>query len=362
MPPKVSIIIPVYNVERYLRQCLDSAMNQTLRDIEIICVDDGSTDGSGAILDEYAAKDGRFRIINQENRGLAGARNTGLRHFTGEYLIFLDSDDYWELDTCEKLLKKAESAGADMVQFRYDSFGESTFYKPEMVEVGDISSPVDKIRMNHLVPNVWLYLFRGDFLRENKLQFHEELLFEDVPFTFRSRFLANKIVCLPRVFYHYRIGTGYSTHKSSDQNYLRYAKAFNGMIEDLKTSGASSEVLRIVTLRKLNEVYFAWTVKRSIRRAFTRQIRDDLLPEELALIFETSELPLKKRLFYRAVAGGSFQGLIYGIRFRMLCAWDWFVERLYYRSSLSAEHAEERAWLQNLVKSHEDFLARQEEK
>ncbi|MCR5164822.1 MAG: glycosyltransferase [Thermoguttaceae bacterium] len=359
--PKISVIIPVYNVENYLRECLDSVVNQTFGDLEILCINDGSTDAGPAILEEYARKDARIRIINQENRGLAGARNTGLRHFTGEYLIFLDSDDYWELETCEKLLKKAESTGADMVQFRYDSFGESTFYKPEMVEVGDVSSPVDKIRMDHLVPNVWLYLFRGDFLRKNELQFHEELLFEDVPFTRRSRFLANKIVCLPRVFYHYRLGTGYSTHKSSDRNYLRYAKAFNGMIEDLKTSGASPEVLRIVTLRKLNEVYFAWTVKKSIRGAFTRQIREDLLPEERALIFETSELPLKKRLFYRAVAGGAFQRLIYGLRFRLLCAWDWFVERLYYRSSLSAEHAEERAWLRDLVKSLEDFLARQEE-
>ena len=179
-PPKISVIIPVYNVEKYLRECLDSVVNQTFRNLEILCINDGSTDGSPAILDEYARKDDRIRIINQENRGLAGARNTGLKYFTGEYLIFLDSDDYWELETCEKLLKKAESTGADMVQFRYDSFGESTFYKPEMVEVGDVSSPVDKIRMNHLVPNVWLYLFRGDFLRENSLRFHEKWFFEDI--------------------------------------------------------------------------------------------------------------------------------------------------------------------------------------
>ena len=101
MPPKVSIIIPVYNVERYLRQCLDSAMNQTLRDIEIICVDDGSTDGSGRILDEYASVDSRFVIVHQANGGLSDARNSGITRATGDFIVFLDSDDFCEVTLCE---------------------------------------------------------------------------------------------------------------------------------------------------------------------------------------------------------------------------------------------------------------------
>ena len=88
--PKVSVIIPVYNVEKYLRACLDSVVNQTFRDIEIICVDDGSTDGSGAILDEYAAKDSRMRVIRQANAGAGAARNAGLDVATGEYVFFAD--------------------------------------------------------------------------------------------------------------------------------------------------------------------------------------------------------------------------------------------------------------------------------
>ena len=93
---KVSVIIPVYNVEPYLKQCMDSVVGQTLKDIEIICVDDGSTDGSLDILREYAAEDNRIQIIEQKNAGAGAARNNGMRHATGKYLSFLDSDDFFE--------------------------------------------------------------------------------------------------------------------------------------------------------------------------------------------------------------------------------------------------------------------------
>ena len=101
--PKVSVIIPVYNVEQYLRNCLDSVINQTLKDIEIICVDDGSPDNCGAILDEYASKDNRIKVIHQENKGVAVARNRGLDIASGEYISFLDPDDMIDLNFYEIL-------------------------------------------------------------------------------------------------------------------------------------------------------------------------------------------------------------------------------------------------------------------
>ena len=362
-PPKISVIIPVYNVEKYLRECLDSVVNQTFGELEVLCINDGSTDGSPAILDEYARKDARVRVIHQENQGQAAARNRGLAEARGEFVLFLDSDDFWAPDLCEKVLKKAESAGADLVQFQFQAFGETSFpFEPEPMDCRTLTTPEEKIRMDHIVPCVWAYAYRRAFLNDHALRFPEHFDFEDVPFIWLCRFRANRIDVLASRFYHYRLGTGYSTSRKSEEKFLRLPAAYNRMIEDLKSAGASPEVLRIVTLRKLNEVYFAWTVKKSIRGAFARQIRDDLLPEERALISQPKELPLKKRLFYRAAAAGAFQRLIYGFRFRLLCAWDWFVERLYYRSSLSAEHAEERAWLRNLIKNHEEFLARQEEK
>ena len=100
---KISIIVPVYNTEPYLEQCLDSIINQTLEDIEIICVNDGSTDNSLSVLEEYASKDNRIKIINQENEGPGFARNNGLKSVNGEYVLFVDSDDWIELNTCEAL-------------------------------------------------------------------------------------------------------------------------------------------------------------------------------------------------------------------------------------------------------------------
>ena len=112
--PKVSVIIPVYNVEEYLRECLDSVVNQTLKDIEIICVNDGSTDNSLAILEEYAAKDERLRVFTQENQGQSVARNLAMEKARGEYIGFVDSDDWIDLDFYEKLYRAAVKAQADI--------------------------------------------------------------------------------------------------------------------------------------------------------------------------------------------------------------------------------------------------------
>ena len=105
--PLVSVIVPVYNVEKYLEECLDSIINQTLEDIEIICVNDGSTDNSLKILKKYAKKDNRIKIINQKNCGLGCARNSGLNQSQGDYIFFLDSDDYLNPNILEKLYPKA---------------------------------------------------------------------------------------------------------------------------------------------------------------------------------------------------------------------------------------------------------------
>ena len=115
---KVSVIVPVYNVEKYLKDCLNSVINQTLEDIEIICVNDGSTDNSLAILEDYAKKDSRIKIINQKNKGLSGARNTGMKHVQGEYILFLDSDDWLKEDALSELYWSHLDDNLDMLFFQ----------------------------------------------------------------------------------------------------------------------------------------------------------------------------------------------------------------------------------------------------
>ena len=120
--PQVSVVIPVYNIEAHLRQCLDSVAGQTLSDLEVVCVDDGSTDASPAILEEYAQKDPRFQVIRQANAGPGAARNRGMERSSGRYLIFLDSDDWFEPDFLERMTARAEETGADVTICRADEF------------------------------------------------------------------------------------------------------------------------------------------------------------------------------------------------------------------------------------------------
>lgn len=117
--PLISIIIPVYNVERYLNKCLDSIINQTYKNLEIVLVDDGSTDRSGLICDDYAAKDNRVIVLHKENSGVSEARNIGLKHSTGEFIGFVDGDDYVDRQMYELLLERLESDNSDMAACNY---------------------------------------------------------------------------------------------------------------------------------------------------------------------------------------------------------------------------------------------------
>ena len=126
---KVSIIVPVYNVEEYLPQCLDSLVNQTLQDIEIICINDGSTDSSGKILDNYAQKDNRIKVITKENEGQGVARNLAMDHANGEYIMFCDPDDWFELSACEDAYNQISKNDNDIVFFNYfDYFDNSILH------------------------------------------------------------------------------------------------------------------------------------------------------------------------------------------------------------------------------------------
>lgn len=124
MNHKVSVILPVYNGEKYLKQCLDSICSQTLKEIEILCVDDGSTDHTAEILADYAKKDERIRVIHQANAGAGAARNNGLRQASGEYLSFLDADDFFEPDMLERAYAKAKEEDAQIVVFASDQYRE----------------------------------------------------------------------------------------------------------------------------------------------------------------------------------------------------------------------------------------------
>ena len=182
---KVSVIIPVYNVEEYLRECLDSVINQTLKDIEIICVNDYSTDNSLSILEEYAKNDSRIKIIKHDkNKGLGPARNTGINNANSEYIFFLDSDDYLKLDIIEKLHNKIIESNSDIVFSQMIAFTELTDKKivkrvNKLNEYLDTSLQKDfQVTTDNFVDTIdnincvaWGKLYSKNFLLRNKIFF-----------------------------------------------------------------------------------------------------------------------------------------------------------------------------------------------
>ena len=141
MAPKISIIIPMYGVEKYLRRCLDSVQNQTFKDWQAICVDDGSPDKSGEIAEEYASRDKRFIVVHKENGGLSDARNFGMPYAKGEYIMYLDSDDFIHPQTMEIAYSLAQKNNSDIVSFTYDRF-----YRPQLMVYHKLGLDTDSVR------------------------------------------------------------------------------------------------------------------------------------------------------------------------------------------------------------------------
>lgn len=233
---KVSVIIPIYNKEKYLKQCLDSVVNQTLRNIEIILVNDGSADNSKKICEEYVAKDKRIILINQENSGAATARQKGLDIAKGEYIYFIDADDHIEPDLCERVYSEAEKTGADIVLFnciehKSENGKEKLVYKEKFLENGlyNRQDIIDKILPRTLSEYdngkwtglirwcLWLRFFKNSLIKDNNISFISKFRrCQDLQFTFECTIHAQS---------YYYIGDAYLYH----QNYVEdsLSKGYN---------------------------------------------------------------------------------------------------------------------------------------
>ena len=205
--PKISIIVPCYNAEKYLPKCLDSLINQTLKDIEIICVNDGSTDGSLSVLKDYAKKDSRIVIIDKENSGPSSCRNIGIEKATGEFIQFVDSDDWIEPETCEVCYQKAIEHNVDMVSFNATTVNAKKttplcYYntkEEKLVHWQDMVSLVFKSPFHS-----WHFLFKKDFLIKHQIKYPEHIvLCEDVIFISTCWLKVKKALLLPNLFYNY---------------------------------------------------------------------------------------------------------------------------------------------------------------
>lgn len=210
--PKVSVIIPVYNAEKYLNKCLESLINQTLSDIEIICINDGSTDNSLKILQEYAQKDSRIRIIDKKNEGQGKARNLGIELANGEYLAFVDSDDWCELNMYEELYITAKNNDADLVECSFKIYNDSlnAIYNGIGLDGAKFDKSFhwtelkDKTLLFENIPAPWNKLCRTKIVKSENIRFGTTQFAEDVFFSLRIRILASKTVFINKELYVYR--------------------------------------------------------------------------------------------------------------------------------------------------------------
>lgn len=232
---KVSIIVPVYNVEDYLEECLESLINQSLKEIEIICVNDGSTDNSLKILNKYKELDNRIKVISQDNQGLSASRNNGLSFATGEYVLFVDSDDWIDLNACEYLYNKSKSKNLDVAYFLIKNYDDESkeFYDEDYFNLASLPHSFDNTVFNHrdikeyifpLSVQVGQKFYKRSLIKD--LKFIEGIFFEDNPYQWEVLLSAERISVFRKHFYFYRKRKG-SITSNFDEKFFDTIKVIN---------------------------------------------------------------------------------------------------------------------------------------
>lgn len=224
--PKISLLVPIYNVEKYLRQCLQSAKDQTLRDIEIICINDGSTDSSREIIGEFMAEDDRFKVIDKPNSGYGASMNQGLDAATGEYIGILESDDFLDAEALETMYGAAKANNAEVVKCDFYFYWSEPEERNERFgfvteKTAGVVNPYEFTDVFYLKPSIWSAIYNRDFLEQNDIRFLETpgASFQDSSFNFKVWACADRIALLDKAYIHYRQDNESSSVNSSAKAY-----------------------------------------------------------------------------------------------------------------------------------------------
>ena len=262
--PQLSVIMPVYNVERFLEEALDSVINQSFRDYEIIAVNDGSTDQSGEILENYALTESRLRIIQTNNRGLSAARNEGMRHATGNWIYYFDSDDMLAEGSFSELMALVKECKCDMAAFSGVCIDENSMHIPcqQPYLKPDQRTPTagrelfkQMMQNDKYSPVVSMYLYRKEFLNKNHLAFSEGFIHEDEAFTIKAFFLAEHVVSTRSTFHKHRIRAGsIMSEKYGLNNVKGWAKAVSDITNFMEKEELGEEDRKPVIKRLMRLV------------------------------------------------------------------------------------------------------------
>lgn len=259
--PRVTIVVPVYNTEKYLSQCLDSIARQTFTDYELICVDDSSTDNSIDIISSYAKNDDRIILLRNPGKGAADARNFGLDHASGDYIIFLDSDDFFVETMIEETLSLVEEHQADLVIFAGRRFDESTGKTSNALDFcwpsEKVNNPFSKKELPDdlfqiTYPGPCAKLFKASLIEKNRLRFEHLANTEDVSFVLAAMAAAESIVAVQSDFYRYRVNTGTSTEDTKESDPTCFVTALKTLKTRLGESGSYDIVEKSFLKQSLN--------------------------------------------------------------------------------------------------------------
>ena len=259
--PKVSIIVPVYNVEKYLDKCLNSLVNQTLKDIEIIIVNDGSTDNSKQIIEQYATKyNNLIKVVEEKNQGLGAARNNGLKFATSDYIIFVDSDDYVETNMVEELYNKILEEQADFV-----ICGNNVVTEDYKVISKTFPNKYEKYDFNTqmIFGNLcaWNKIIKKTLLEDDSLAFRSNVWYEDIDVSFKLFLKAKKMCILPKNLYNYLFRQGSIMNSKSLQKNLDLIAAFDEIIKYSKQNGYYDKYYKEIEFLAIDHLYISCAVR-----------------------------------------------------------------------------------------------------
>lgn len=212
MKPKLTVLVPIYNVEPFLAKCLSSLVDQTLTELEIFCINDGSTDNSLSVIKEFARNDKRIILINKDNSGYGDSMNLGLKRAHGEYIGILEPDDWIAPDAFEKMYLAAKKYQADVVKTNFyrtstDAKGITIDVKTHEIALEETIEPKQRRKVFQFMPAIWSAIYRREFIEENQIRFLPTpgASYQDLSFSFKVWALAKTVVLLPEAFVHYRV-------------------------------------------------------------------------------------------------------------------------------------------------------------
>lgn len=315
MRPKISIIVPVYNVEKYLSRCMQSLLNQTLKEIEIILVDDQSPDNCPQMCEEYASSDKRVKVVHKKNGGLGLARNSGLDMASGEYVMFIDSDDTIELDSCECFYQAAYEHKADIVVGNFNTEvlpdiwhkteqpeglvvlqnGEIRYYLLDMIA----TAPYEKQERVYPV-SVCISCIKRSLIEENKLRFYSERDVASEDTIFKTQLLkhATILVRIPKAFYHYHLNESSLTHTFNIDKFYKLKLMHAILKAELK--GDKEAELRIdrfiISDARMHFLRLANSDTKGKLQLLKLMMDDEIWKQVQA--FKPSYFPLYQRVFY----------------------------------------------------------------